>query len=98
MKKKKSKKKPSPTQLPRVRRSGQSRWGEERDLRLTTLGASLQEKRVALGVTQKKLAELSGLKVATISNIEAGALGVKLGTINKYLDTLGLKLVVGEVD
>ncbi len=62
------------------------------------LGAVLQERRVQLGLTQKRFEELSGLRVATISKIEGGDLGVKLGTLKAYLELLNLTLRVVEAD
>lgn len=59
---------------------------------LSHLGKDLQERRVALGITQRRFAELSGLQVATIGKIEKGDPGVKLATLATYLKLLNLTL------
>lgn len=62
------------------------------------LGAALQERRVELGITQKRMADLCGLQLATIGKIESGDLGVKLGTLQTYLTTLNLTLRIANQD
>lgn len=62
------------------------------------LGAALRERRISLGLTQKRFAELSELQIATIRNIESGNPGVKLGTLESYLNLLNLTMDLKEAD
>ncbi len=75
------------------RRQSKSAAGRRTDM-LVRFGAALQERRVLLGITQRRFSELSGLQLATISKIESGDVGVKLGTLKIYLDLLNLGLSV----
>ncbi|MFK4472591.1 putative transcriptional regulator [Paenibacillus sp. RC73] len=48
-------------------------------------------RRLALGWSQRKLAEQAGTTQARISQIEAGFEGIKMETLNKVFKALGLK-------
>ena len=63
---------------------------------LALLGANLQVIRVRLGLTQKAMAELCHLQVATISKVEKGDPGVRLGTLQAYLDAINLTITLQE--
>ncbi|RYZ79504.1 MAG: XRE family transcriptional regulator, partial [Proteobacteria bacterium] len=63
---------------------------------LTRLGSNLQTMRVRLGLTQKVMAELCQLQVATISKVEKGDPGVRLGTLQSYLDAINLTITLQE--
>lgn len=77
-------------QVPRKRSSKASSESEG------AVGPELQNKRVNLGLTQKDLSEMCNLQIATIAKIEKGNPGVKLGTLQVYLDALNLKLTIQE--
>jgi predicted transcriptional regulator len=79
-----------PQKLPRLR-SAKSVGSE-----VSNLGAELQTRRVKLGLTQKAMSEICQLQVATIAKIEKGDPGVRLGTLQAYLDALNLMLTVQE--
>lgn len=56
------------------------------------LGSLIQSERLRRGLTQKELAELSGIGQKTISHTESGNSGTKLKTVFSLLATLGLEL------
>jgi transcriptional regulator with XRE-family HTH domain len=58
------------------------------------IGRLLRSRRRALGVSQRDLAELSGIAVHTLSNIESGDGNPSLNVIGRILDTLGLEMVL----
>lgn len=93
--KKKKAKKPTPTQLPRTR-SAKSVKEHPPTTTLSALGPALQLKRVKLGLTQKAMSELCQLQIATIAKIEKGDAGVRMGTLQAYLDALNLTLLLQE--
>ena len=53
------------------------------------------ERRDALRISQGRLAELSGVSVHTLSNLETGNGNVTLETLLKITEILGLKVTVG---
>ena len=55
-----------------------------------TVGENIRKFRKLQGLTQKKLAELSGLNEVTIRSYEAGKYKPKIETIKKIADALGL--------
>jgi len=61
---------------------------------LKELGERLKMYRVGLNITQKEMAEKSGLSVRTISNIESGC-DVTVGSVLQYLTVVRL---VGNID
>lgn len=60
------------------------------------IGTIVRVRRKELGVTQLHLAELAGVNVNTIYNLERGEGNLTLNVLSKILDVLGLeiKLVV----
>ena len=52
-------------------------------------------RRDTLMISQKRLAELSGLSVHTLSNLETGKGNVTLDTLLKIAGILGLKVTIG---
>lgn len=59
------------------------------------IGAYVVERRDTLAISQARLAELCGLSVHTLSNLETGTGNVTLETLLKVTETLGLKVRVG---
>ena len=59
------------------------------------IGKYIIERRDTLRISQGRLAELSGVSVHTLSNLETGSGNVTLETLLKVTKTLGLKLTVG---
>lgn len=55
-----------------------------------TVGENIRKFRKLQGLTQKKLAELSGLNEVTIRSYEAGKYNPKFENIKKIADALGL--------
>ena len=59
------------------------------------IGKYIIERRDTLRISQGRLAELSGVSVHTLSNLETGNGNVTLDTLLKVTKILGLKLTVG---
>ena len=59
------------------------------------IGEYVIERRDTLRISQGRLAELSGVSVHTLSNLETGNGNVTLETLLKVTKILGLKLTVG---
>lgn len=59
---------------------------------LIKFGIKLQMTRVAKGISQKKLAEMSGVAPSTIRGIEKATLPVKMDTLVKVVKALGYQL------
>ena len=59
------------------------------------IGKYIIERRDTLRISQGRLAELSGVSVHTLSNLETGSGNVTLETLLKVTKILGLKLAVG---
>lgn len=59
---------------------------------LKTFGARVRLLRQAQGLSQEKLAELSGLHRTYISSIELGARNVSLKNIHALADALGISV------
>ena len=59
------------------------------------IGRYVVERRDTLDVSQARLAELSGVSVHTLSNLETGNGNVTLDTLLKVTGVLGLKVNVG---
>jgi y4mF family transcriptional regulator len=57
------------------------------------LGPLVRARRHELGVTQIELAEIARTGVRFISDLETGKRSVRLETVLKVLDALGLELV-----
>ena len=56
------------------------------------IGIQFREQRELQGWTIKQVATMTGVKVATIEKIEAGAFNVPLDIINKYAEVLGCEV------
>ena len=52
----------------------------------------VKERRKELGISQVDLAEMSGLSLATIKNIERGEGNPSYETISRILEVLGLEI------
>lgn len=59
------------------------------------IGGYIVERRDTLRISQERLAELSGVSVHTLSNLETGNGNVTLETLLKITKILGLKVAVG---
>ena len=59
------------------------------------IGRYVVERRDTLDISQARLAELSGVSVHTLSNLETGNGNVTLDTLLKVVGILGLKLEIG---
>ena len=60
----------------------------------TELGNVIRARRKALGITQAELADLSGISVRTIVEIESGGNSISLKRLLPVLATLGLRLSI----
>ena len=59
------------------------------------IGKYIVERRDTLRISQGRLADLSGVSVHTLSNLETGNGNVTLETLLKVTKILGLKVTVG---
>ena len=59
------------------------------------IGRYIVTRRDTLAISQARLAELSGVSVHTLSNLETGRGNVTLDTLLKVTGILGLKVKVG---
>lgn len=57
-----------------------------------SISATLATRRKTLGISQNDLAEMSGVSLATIKNIERGAGNPSFETVDKLLTVLGLEI------
>jgi y4mF family transcriptional regulator len=60
----------------------------------TDLIEQIKERREVLQLTQEALAELAGVGLRTLKEIESGKGNPTLETIQKLMDVLGLELVL----
>lgn len=58
------------------------------------IGDAIKERRKMLKITQRTLAELSGVGINTLTKIERNEANPTLDILEKLLDTLGLELRV----
>jgi HTH-type transcriptional regulator / antitoxin HipB len=58
------------------------------------IGAALRRQRKNLGLSQEQLGDKTHLRQATISSLEGGDAGTKLGTLLDVLAALDLELVI----
>ena len=58
------------------------------------IGKIIQERRDYLNLTQKDVAEMTGITFKSISEIELGLRNPSLNTLKSILDVLGLELTV----
>lgn len=54
---------------------------------------SISTRRKKLGISQNDLAEMSGVSLATIKNIERGKGNPSFETVEKILSVLGLEII-----
>lgn len=59
------------------------------------VGQSIRERRVTLKISQGRLAELAGMAVHTISNLETGKGNVTVETLLKVTQVLGYAVRIG---
>ena len=57
-----------------------------------TLSSTLSTRRKTLGISQNDLAEMSGVSLATIKNIERGKGNPSFETVEKLLSVLGMDI------
>lgn len=53
----------------------------------------IKARRKVLGISQQDLAEMSGISLPTVKDIERGLANPSLSTISKMLDVLGMEIV-----
>jgi transcriptional regulator with XRE-family HTH domain len=61
---------------------------------MTEIGTQIKQRRRLLKVTQRQLADLSGVGINTLTKIERNEANPTLDILQKILDTLGLELSV----
>ena len=61
---------------------------------MKSLGMQIQERRKALKITQKELADLAGISINTVVAAERGQGDPKISTYLAICNVLGLKLIV----
>lgn len=62
-------------------------------IRLMSFCEVIKDRRKTLSISQQDLAEMAGLGVATIKDIERGKGNPSLSTVARILDVLGMELV-----
>jgi Predicted transcriptional regulator with C-terminal CBS domains len=68
----------------------------ESNLRVAIIG-ELIKARKDLGITQKKLEEMSGVKQPIIARMEKGSTSPNIDTVLKVLASLGKTLYIGDI-
>lgn len=58
-----------------------------------SLREMIKARRKVLGISQQDLAEMSGISLPTVKDIERGLANPSLSTISKLLDVLGMEIV-----
>jgi transcriptional regulator with XRE-family HTH domain len=58
-------------------------------MNIKEIGLKVKERRKVLKIDQISLAEIAGISVHTLSNIESGITNPRIETIYKILDSLG---------
>lgn len=61
---------------------------------MANIGAQIKQRRKLLKVTQRQLADLSGVGINTLTKIERDQANPTLDILQRILDTLGLELSV----
>lgn len=61
---------------------------------MKTLGMQIKERRKALKITRKELADLAGISINTVVAAERGQGDPKISTYLAICNVLGLKLIV----
>lgn len=52
----------------------------------------IKERRILLGITQQDLADISGVALRTVKQIETGKGNPSINTLNKIVNVLGMSL------
>jgi y4mF family transcriptional regulator len=61
---------------------------------VSDLGKQIKERRDTLGITQPDLAEMAGVNINTIYNIESGRGNPTIKKLSKILEILGMELTL----
>ena len=61
-------------------------------MHLSNIDAKIKERRSLLGITQQDLADISGVGVRTIKDIETNKGNPSIHTLLKIVDVLGMEL------
>jgi len=61
-------------------------------MHLSNIYQKVKERRLLLGITQQDLADISGVGLRTIKEIETGKGNPSVNTLSKILDVLGMEL------
>ena len=72
----------------------ESRCNMEEIMEIAAIVSSMIERRTALGISQRTLAERCGLPQSSVARIESFKTTPKIDTLLKLMQPLGLKLVV----
>ena len=62
------------------------------------IAQTIYNRRVALGMTQKQLADKSGINIVTVCDLECGRHLPRFDTLEMVLEALGLRIVFEEVE
>ena len=57
-----------------------------------SLAEVIKSRRKALDISQQDLAEMAGIGLATIKDIERGKGNPSIGTVSKIMDVLGMEI------
>lgn len=63
-------------------------------MHLDSIVITLRDRRAALRVTQEELAEMSGVGLRTLKQIESGKGNPTLSTLQKLADVLGMEITL----
>lgn len=63
-----------------------------KDVRLLALGHKIRLERMKRDIAQEQLAEMAGVSVRTISDVERGISDIRYTNLFQIADALGLKL------
>jgi y4mF family transcriptional regulator len=61
---------------------------------VSDIGKQIKERRDTLGITQPDLAEMAGVNINTIYNIESGRGNPTIKKLSKILEILGMELTL----
>jgi transcriptional regulator with XRE-family HTH domain len=61
-------------------------------MHLSEIYIKIKERRTLLGITQRDLADISGVGLRTIKGIETNRGNPSIGTLSKIIDVLGMEL------
>ena len=61
---------------------------------VSKIGEKIKERRDTLGITQPDLAEMAGVNINTIYNIESGRGNPTLSKLNNILNILGMEITL----